>query len=58
MKTIIIYFTEDKKNFQVIRPSAKFDGQVLKLVQQITASNLDKGFGYQKNYYSFEIINY
>lgn len=58
MKAVIIYFTKDKKNFQVIRPSAKFDGQVLKLVQQVTLSNLEKGFGYQKNYHSFEIIDY
>jgi len=34
MKVIIIYFTEDKKNFQIIKPSV------------------------QKNYHSFEIINY
>lgn len=58
MKTIIIYFTEDKKNFQVIRPTSKFKGQVSELVHQITKSNLEKGFGYQKNYHSFEIINY
>jgi len=58
MKTIIIYFTKDKRNFQVIRPSAKFDGQVSKLVHQITKSNLEEGFGYIKNYYSFEIINF
>ena len=53
MKTIVIYFTEDKKNFQVIKPSPKFDGQVSKLVQHITKSG-----GYQKNYHSFEIFNY
>lgn len=58
MKMIIIYFTEDKKNFQVIKPSAKFDGQISKLVQQVTKSNLEKVFWYQKNYHSFEVINY
>lgn len=36
--TIIIYFTEDKKNYQIIRPQTegenKFEGDVSKLVKQ------------------------
>lgn len=55
MTTIIIYFDETKKNKQIIHPSNKFDGQVGKLVEHITHSNLNS-IGYVKNYHSFEII--
>ena len=60
MKTIIIYFTADKKSFQVIRPSAKFDGSVLRLVQHVAKSNLvgQKEFGYRKAYHSFDVIDH
>lgn len=55
--TIIIYFTEDKKNFQVIRPQTegtnKFNGDVRKLVEHVTHSDFDQNF---KNFYKFEII--
>jgi len=58
--TIIIYFTEDKKNYQIIRPQIdhkdrqhNFDGRVNLLVEHITHSCRDDGI---KNYYSFEII--
>lgn len=58
--TIIIYFTEDKRNYQIIHPQTdhkdskhNFDGNVRKLVEQITHSDYDEGF---KNYHSFEII--
>jgi hypothetical protein len=52
--TIIIYFDETKKNKQVIHPTNKFDGQVTKLVEAITHSDL---FFQKKNYHSFEIIS-
>ena len=55
--TIIIYFTEDKKNFQVIRPVTtgkdKFDGNVRKLVEHITCSDHREGI---INYHSFDIL--
>jgi hypothetical protein len=55
--TIIIYFTEDKKNFQIIRPqtegSNKFRGDVFGLVEHLTKSDRESRI---KNYYSFEII--
>jgi len=59
--TIIIYLTEDKKNYHVIRPKTdskdsreNFDGRVSKLVEHVTHSDLDKHI---KNYYKFEVIN-
>lgn len=52
--TIIIYFDEAKENKQVISPTNKFDGQVTKLVEAITCSDLS---GHRKNYHSFETIN-
>ena len=56
--TIIIYFTEDKKNFQVIKPQTegenKFRGDVRSLVEHVTFSTHSDGI---KNYHSFEIIN-
>jgi len=58
--TIIIYFTEDKKNYQIIRPQTdhkdrlhNFDNRVNLLVEHITHSCRDDGI---KNYHSFEII--
>lgn len=54
---IIIYFTEDKKNYQIIRPKMDgenhFDGDVLKLVEHITHSNFRDGM---RNYHSFEVL--
>lgn len=52
--TIIIYFDEKKKNKQVIHPTNKFDGQVSKLVESVTHSDLSS---WRKNYHSFEVIN-
>ena len=58
--TIVIYLTEDKKNFHVIRPKTdgrsskdNFDGRVQLLVEHVTHSNRSEGI---KNYHSFEII--
>ena len=55
--TIIIYFTEDKKNYQIIRPQTegpnKFRGDALGLVEHITKSDRESG---RKNYYSFKIL--
>ena len=58
--TIIIYFTEDKKNFQVIHPKTwgkeprdNFDGNVRLLVEHLTHSDFSEGI---RNYYSFEVI--
>jgi hypothetical protein len=55
--TIIIYFTEDKKNYQIIHPKTdgpnKFNGDVNSLVEHITKSDYSSGY---KNYYRFEII--
>lgn len=55
--TIIIYFTEDKKNYQVIHPQMegenKFNDNVRSLVEHITHSDYAQNF---KNYYRFEII--
>ena len=60
MTAIVIYFTEDKKNFHIIRPQtdsrdsrSNFDGNVRKLVEHLTHSNHVDGI---KNYHSFEII--
>lgn len=56
--TIIIYYTEDKKNYHIIRPQMegenKFRGNVKDLVEQVTKSNLSDNV---KKYHSFEIIN-
>jgi hypothetical protein len=55
--TIVIYFTEDKKNYQVIRPKTegkdKFDGNVRLLVEHITHSDFNEGI---RNYHSFQIF--
>jgi len=55
--TIIIYFTADKKNYQIIRPQTeganRFAGDVRKLVEHVTCSTHSDGI---KNYHSFEII--
>ena len=57
---VVIYLTEDKKNYHVIRPktdskkqSENFDGNVRKLVEHLTGSDYEKGV---KNYYKFEIL--
>ena len=54
---VIIYFTEDKKNYQIIRPQTegpnKFRGDVSGLVEYITKSDRDSG---RRNYHSFEIL--
>ena len=36
MKRLIIYYTADKKSYQVVQPSEKFDGNWAALVQHIT----------------------
>lgn len=58
--TIIIYLTEDKKNYQVIHPKTwgkeardNFDGNVRALVEHITHSDSSNGI---RNYYKFEVI--
>lgn len=58
--TIIIYLTEDKKNFHIIRPKTSskeprenFDGNVSKLVEHITKSDYDSGV---RNYYKYEVL--
>lgn len=58
--TIIIYFAEDKKHFQVIHPKTwgkeprdNFDGNVRLLVEHLTHSDFSEGI---RNYHSFEII--
>lgn len=58
--TIIIYLTEDKKNFHVIHPKTdskdsreNFDGNIRRLVEHLTHSDYESGI---KNYHSFEII--
>jgi hypothetical protein len=50
--TIVIYFDESKKNFQIVRPTKDFDGNVRKLVEHITHSNHADG---EQNYWKFEI---
>ena len=59
--TIIIYFTEDKKNYQVIRPQTegpnRFNGNVKALVEHVTKSDLSSDERRIKNFHSFEIIN-
>ena len=57
--TIIIYYTQDKKNFQVIRPQMTgenhFRGDVRKLVEHITKSDYEHN-PIIKNYHHFDII--
>ena len=36
MKTLIIYFDSNKKNFQIVKPSEKFQGDYGGLVQGLT----------------------
>ena len=54
---VIIYFTEDKKNYQIIKPKMdgdnKFNGEVSKLVEHITHSNFSDG---RRNYHSYVVI--
>jgi hypothetical protein len=55
--TIIIYFTEDKKNFQIIHPQTegpnKFNGDIIGLVEHITHSDRHDGI---KNYYKYDLL--
>jgi|WetSurSiteA1Bulk_404760.scaffolds.fasta_scaffold341383_1 hypothetical protein len=58
--TVIIYFTENKKNYQIIHPQTdhkdskhNFDGRVQLLVEHVTHSDRSEGI---KNYHSFEIF--
>ena len=58
--TIIIYFDESKKNFQIIKPKTwakeakdNFDGNVRKLVEHVTCSDHKEG---RMNYYKFDIL--
>ena len=58
--TIIIYYTEDKKSFHVIRPKTdsknprdNFDGNIRKLVEHLTHSDYENGI---RNFRSFEVI--
>jgi len=58
--TIVIYLTEDKKNFHVIRPKThsknpreNFDGNVRKLVEHLTHSDYESNV---RNYHSFEVF--
>jgi len=39
MKTLIIYFTEDKKSYQIVRPTRAFNSDWNGLVQAITKGN-------------------
>jgi hypothetical protein len=56
--TVIIYFTEDKKNFQVIRPQTegenRFNGDIRRLVEHVIHSDFTENY---KNYHHFEIID-
>lgn len=58
--TIIIYFTEDKKNYHVIHPKTwgkepkdNFDGNVRRLVEHLTHSDFNGGI---RNFHSYEVI--
>lgn len=55
MKKLIIYFTEDKKNYQTVTPSSKFNNDWKGLVDSITGS-FYKDTVYYKCYFDFEII--
>lgn len=52
---MIIYFNKEKTNFQVIRPSVKFDGDWKGLADAITNSGKTK-YGEVRNYFTFEIL--
>jgi len=39
MKTLIIYFTEDKKSYQIVKPTREFNNDWSGLVQAITKGN-------------------
>ena len=58
--TIIIYFTEDKKNYQIIRPQTegenRFKGDVLNLVEHITRSYIAHDGRRIKNYHTYEVL--
>ena len=58
--TIIIYFTEDKKNYQIIRPQTegenKFKGDVSKLVEHLTKSYTTHDGQRIRNYHSYVIL--
>lgn len=45
MKTLKIYFTSDKRSFQIIRPSDKFKGDWMGLIISIAG----------EHYHSYEI---
>ena len=58
--TIIIYLTEDKKNYHIIHPKTdsknnkeNFDGNVGRLVEHLTHSDYANNI---RNYYKFEIL--
>lgn len=50
---VTIYFTPDKKNYQIIHPSKDFAGDWKGLVDTVTQS--DELHHEIKNYHSFEI---
>lgn len=59
--TIIIYLTEDKKTYRVIRPKTwsnepkeNFDGNIPLLVEHLTGSDRSCGI---RNYHNYEVIN-
>ena len=58
--TIIIYFTEDKKNYQIIRPQTewenKFKGDVSKLVEHLTKSYTTHDGQRIRNYHSYVVL--
>jgi hypothetical protein len=58
--TIIIYFTEDKKNYQIIRPQTegdnRFQGDVLRLVEYLTRSYTTHDGQRIKNYHTYEVL--
>lgn len=58
--TIIIYFTEDKKNYQIIRPQTegenRFKGDVLNLVEHLTKSYFTHDGQRIKNYHTYEVL--
>ena len=58
--TIIIYLTEDKKNYHIIRPRTdsknnkdNFDCNVGRLVEHLTHSDYASNI---RNYYKFEVL--
>lgn len=52
-KTLIVYFTADRKSFQKITPSDEFGGDWKTLAEAITNSNWREG---RVNYHSFQVI--